>query len=104
MKGRDKEKEIRQLFNKELPQAPKNPWFTQKVLNRLPPRRNPGAILEKWIFLICFLGAVTGLVLQSVYVMHEPVFYVRDLVMLCLYFLIFLGMALWLIIPLVREN
>lgn len=29
---------LKELFGKELPQAPRNPWFVRKVMNRLPPK------------------------------------------------------------------
>jgi len=38
---------LRKAFAKQLPQAPNNPWFTRKVLNRLPDKRkNWAAIIE----------------------------------------------------------
>jgi presenilin-like A22 family membrane protease len=30
--------ELKHLFNEQLPQAPKDKWFTRKVMNRLPPK------------------------------------------------------------------
>ena len=98
------DKALRELFNKELPAARENPWFVNKVLNRLPPRRNPGALLEKWIFLLCFIAAIVCMIVEIVNVVHLPVIYVKNVLMLSLYFFIFLGMALWLFIPLAKEN
>lgn len=104
MKEKNEDKEFRRLIKNNLPEAPRNPWFTRKVLNRLPPRRNPAALVEKWVFLLCFAGAITGLVIESVHVLGEPIILVRDLMMLLIYFFIFLVMALWLFIPLARGH
>lgn len=34
----DNEARLRELFKTNLPEAPRSPWFTRKVLNRLPER------------------------------------------------------------------
>ncbi len=47
MKDEITDKQLKELLKKELPQAPENPWFVCKVINRLPERRSAlGNIIE----------------------------------------------------------
>lgn len=46
------DKHIKEFLKRELPQAPDNPWFTRKVMNRLPEKRtNWAARIENFGFL-----------------------------------------------------
>lgn len=50
------DKRLKELFKQELPHSPHNPWFTRKVMNRLPAKKNTrGSYIENIGFLI---GAV----------------------------------------------
>lgn len=53
----DLDRNLREMFHKELPQAPENPWFVKKVLNRLPEpvAWNPMTV---FVYLCYVLGAV----------------------------------------------
>lgn len=52
----DLDNNIKKILHDSLPNTPESPWFTRKVLNRLPERKsNRGAIIEYCGFLI---GAV----------------------------------------------
>ncbi|MBQ7042596.1 MAG: hypothetical protein IJN66_07825 [Muribaculaceae bacterium] len=47
------DKQIKKFLKRELPQAPVNPWFTRKVMNRLPEKRiNWAARIENTGFLV----------------------------------------------------
>jgi len=35
---------LRALLHDRLPQAPRNPWFVRKVMNRLPAKRHAGLL------------------------------------------------------------
>lgn len=66
---------LRKAFAKQLPQAPNNPWFTRKVLNRLPnKRKNWAAIIEyagfalAAISLIAFWAATISAVLNCTFI------------------------------------
>lgn len=52
--------ELKQLFKKELPQAPENPWFTRKVMNRLPEKEFK---VFSWIEYLSYAIAIVGLVI-----------------------------------------
>lgn len=41
MKNNFNDKKFREYLNAEKKEAPANPWFVRKVLNRLPERENP---------------------------------------------------------------
>lgn len=106
MKNRDNQivdKKLRVFLQKELPVEPKNHWFKSKVLNRLPPRRNPSALLEKWIILLSVVGALIAVIFQANKMYNSQAIYIRDLVFMAIYLLIFLGIAAWIVVPLARE-
>lgn len=50
---------LKELFKKELPQAPENPWFTRKVMNRLP-EKEPKVF--SWVEYLSYVIAIVGLV------------------------------------------
>lgn len=53
MKHDKTDKQIKEFLKRELPQAPANPWFTRKVMNRLPEKRtNWAAWIENAGFLV----------------------------------------------------
>lgn len=53
--------EFKQLFKEKAHQPGENPWFTRRVLNRLPEKEKSGSIIptEVWTYIIgiimCFL-------------------------------------------------
>lgn len=59
---------LKELFRKELPQAPRNPWFVKKVLNRLPDK-SPKAYT--WVEYLSYLLSVIGLVVAWFLVLHN---------------------------------
>ena len=53
MKHDKTDKQIKEFLKRELPQAPVNPWFTRKVMNRLPEKSpNWAARIENAGFLV----------------------------------------------------
>lgn len=58
MKHDKTDKQIKEFLKRELPQAPVNPWFTRKVMNRLPEKRSS---LGAWIENAGFLAAAITL-------------------------------------------
>lgn len=53
---RDKEDiELKRLLQEQLPKASENPWFTRKVINRLPEHRKSYAWIE---YLAYFVGGI----------------------------------------------
>lgn len=52
---------LREAFHRQLPQAPKSPWFTRKVMNRLPERQRRAVSIIEW------LGYLVAVVILGVY-------------------------------------
>ena len=52
-----KDEQLKELFKESLPQAPGNPWFVKKVMNRLPEKRSTGIEYAAYIAAILLLGA-----------------------------------------------
>lgn len=100
--NRDRDR-LSSLLKEELPGARRDEWFTRKVLNRLPPRANPGRRLEQWVIALIFVGLGIGVTLESVHILNAQIIYVKDFLMMGLYMLSFLGLSLWILIPWVRE-
>lgn len=52
---------LKELFREQLPQAPRNPWFVRKVMNRLPAKNT---LAYSWIeyasYIIAVICLVTG--------------------------------------------
>ncbi len=71
---------LRNLIKKDLPYAPPSPWFTKKVLNKLPERRRRIASYCEYAVYLLALGAVTayGIKLFKA-VMSAPVITVSDI-------------------------
>lgn len=94
---------IRGFLKDNLPPERRDPWFTRKVLNRLPPRRRHGNVPEKWAFLLVMLGIVAASVMQGFYISGAPVVYVKDLALMGVLLLLTLVMACWIVAPLIRN-
>ena len=74
------DKDISELLKRNLPKAPPEPWFTRKVMARLPERKRFWA---GWIETVaCAVGLVVTLVFGVIYgvgLMQEPVLTVSDI-------------------------
>lgn len=51
-----KDEQLKALFKESLPQAPGNPWFVKKVMNRLPEKRSTGTY--SWIEYAAYIAAI----------------------------------------------
>ena len=56
------DREIREMFHKELPEAPENPWFVKKILNRLPEPMawTPMSVCVNLFYILGALAMVSG--------------------------------------------
>lgn len=54
------DKQLKALFHDRLPEAPRNPWFVRKVMNRLPAKDTPAYYWIEYISYIIALAAVTA--------------------------------------------
>ena len=97
------DRQLSDLIKQTAAPAPKNPWFTDKVLNRLPPRRRKGNVIEKWIFLVTLVGVIAGLAVEATHIAHAQVIYIRDLMTMGAFVFAFLAMAVWIVAPLARN-
>lgn len=103
MKGRKIDRKISDFMLKELPAAPKNQWFVRKVINRLPPQKHSISLLEKWTLLFAFIASIVGLIFQSIHIATEPALLVKDLLMMGVFLLLFIGLSAWTILPLLHD-
>lgn len=101
--NRNQDKDLKLLLKGDIPEAPRNEWFTRKVLNRLPPRRPEVSIIEKWVFLIVFIGVTVWVTLLANHILTSPVLYVRDFVMMGLSVFVFIALSAWILIPLSHD-
>lgn len=94
MKETENEIRLRETFKKNLPDAPISPWFTRKVLNRLPERqRNLAGKIELWT---CVAGIVITLWLGGRFVvttLQNPSINIGDILIYGIYLAIFAGLA-----------
>lgn len=94
MKETETDLQLKEAFRKTLPEAPISPWFTRKVLNRLPERqRNLAARIEMWI---CVAGLAATIWLGGRFVaetLHSPVIRISDIIMYGIYLAIFAGLV-----------
>lgn len=56
------DRDIREMFHKELPEAPGNPWFVKKILNRLPEPMawTPMSVCVNLCYILGALAMVSG--------------------------------------------
>lgn len=73
--ARDIDAEISAILNKELPEASSNPWFTPRVMNRLPEQSRWSRIsLWQWIcYLLGFVGVIAAGVISSQWLVRSDV-------------------------------
>lgn len=94
---------IADMMKRQLPRERIDPWFKNKVLNRLPPRRRKGNVPEKWAFLAAMMGVVLALGLQSVHMTSAQVVYVKDFLIMGFLLCMFIALTAWLVAPLLRN-
>lgn len=58
------DKQFSELLKRQLPQAPHSPWFTRKVINRLPDRSTSG--IERAAYLLGALAVVAYMAVMCV--------------------------------------
>lgn len=100
-----KDDKLSSLLKNELPEAPYNPWFTRKVLNRLPDRKKRiAANIEIWV---CIVAAVITLVFGIRFAVQE---YSSDSITLvslltfCVYCAIFGSLVANAALPLIKRQ
>lgn len=97
--------QLRNLIRHNLPQAPASPWFTKKVLNRLPaPKKRIAARIEIWA---CALAAVATAVLGIHYAattISGPVITLGQILGYCTYLAIFGALIANIALPVITNR
>lgn len=100
----DNDRALRRMMQ-QLPEAPASPWFTKKVLNRLPDKQKRiAARIELWS---CAIAAAITLVLGIKYcagTMTGPVITIGDIAMYCVYLAIFGALTANMLIPVITNR
>ena len=74
------DKRLRETFDAKLPQAPNNPWFTRKVINRLPyKRKNRAAIIEYAGFALAAIALIAFWITSISTLLNSTFITVNDL-------------------------
>lgn len=101
----DEDKILGKIFKENLPEAPENPWFVRKVMNRLPQKRLYRSY--SWIEWLAFavailtLGGYIGYVCYSSYKSQE--FTVGDVMMMIISGVVGFVVTVSFFIPAVRQ-
>lgn len=98
------DKEIARLFKQELPAAGNDPWFTRKVMNRLPHRqsRRMSPVEVACIIAVCLL-IVVAFVIEGTIIMSSQQIFVRDIVVMSTLTMMSLGVGGWIISPYLKN-
>lgn len=95
---------LKELFKKELPQAPRNPWFVRKVINRLPEKETPtGSSIESMSYLIAVIALIAAWCKFAIGVSAAGVFTGGDLIRLLFIGAVSTIIALSYLAPRVRR-
>ena len=95
---------IRGQIQRELPQCPQNPWFRNKVMNRLPARRSRFASIVEWAFYVVGGLALIGGWWSAINAMITQGPTPSTLVLSLLPFAITLSAIAIIAIPMVRRS
>lgn len=97
------DKEIARLFQRDLPQAGRDPWFTRKVLNRLPRRRSHTSPLEWGCIIAACLLLTTAFIVESTSIIKSQELLVGDILIMATLTMLSLGVAGWIVSPYLRN-
>ncbi|MCM1484439.1 MAG: hypothetical protein NC043_08880 [Muribaculaceae bacterium] len=81
--------ELSRILKESLPQAPPSPWFTRKVLNRLPQRR--AAMAARIEYAVYIIGLIVTAIYGATYV-HDTLASGEIAVADALTYMVFLGL------------
>lgn len=101
----DTDARLRELLQKSAPVAPHSPWFTRKVMNRLPEHKiKMAARIE---YAVYTLAAIATAILAAVYasnVIASGVVTVANLAVLAVYLGVFIGVVFLIISPWIHDS
>ncbi len=97
------DKEIARLLQQELPAAGKDPWFTRRVMNRLPrQQRRMSPVEVACIIAVCLL-LVVAFVIEGTIIISSQQIFVRDIVVMSMLTMMSLGVGGWIISPYLKN-
>lgn len=97
------DKEIARLFKQQLPNAGRDPWFTRRVMNRLPRRNSHMSTAEVVSIIVsCVLIAAAFIVEGAILITTQQIF-VRDIVIMSMLTMMSLGVAGWIVSPYLKN-
>lgn len=100
-----KDDQLKQLFNDTLPQAPRNPWFVKKVMNRLPEKRRASSY--SWIEYASYILSVLllgGFALHQGYGLSKAAeVTVGDVLYLLAFGAVMIGISIGFFFPMLRQ-
>ncbi|MBD5197581.1 MAG: DUF5056 domain-containing protein [Bacteroidales bacterium] len=97
------DKEITRLFKQDLPQAGRDPWFTRRVMNRLPRRQQRMSPVEVACIIAVCLLIVTAFIIEGTMIISSQQILVRDVVIMSTLTMMSLGVGGWIISPYLKN-
>lgn len=102
-----KDEQLKDLFNKSLLQAPENPWFVKKVMNRLPDEKLGRGESVSWIEYISYIVAIAALGVFAAYKIHEmsvaEFVTVEDFISLLVIGVVLCVVSIMFFLPMIRQ-
>lgn len=69
----DVDRRISEMLDQRLSKAPVTPWFTRKVMNRLPPKRRPlFSVMEICAYIIAAVTVIAVITRRVSHVIAQP--------------------------------
>lgn len=99
------DEKLREKFKRDLPDAPHNPWFVQKIMNRLPERKSDAASVIEYAGFI-----IAGIILGFYWYMlvsntaQSDVIVVKDIIHYAILVAMTFSLAIGFIVSLLQKN
>lgn len=100
------DRRISEMLDKQLSKAPVTPWFTRKVMNRLPPRRRPlFSAIEICSYVVTIMIILLALSRRIRVLFTAPdTFTVGDMLIVITLSLFMIVVWALLVIPILKRN
>lgn len=99
------DRKLRSLFHSSHLEAPPSPWFTRKVLNRLPDRkRRVASIIEYALYIIGIITTVCYTVSFIRQTLQNHMITIGDVTVYCVLVALFLSLCFMLITPFTSRS
>lgn len=99
------DEKLRNLLRSEPMKAPRNPWFTRKVMNRLPPKKvRRLAALEYTVYALAALATVTATTLYWIEAVKSGAITLGNLAVTAVGACVFCSILYLSLSPLIEER